>query len=107
MTGSVLATLTAVIVCLATVSVLAHEVTYRGTVTSADAKALKITVVDAKTKKPSALTFEHDKETKILRGDKLVPFADAKIQKGERIAITVNTDDDENYAMVVRLDEKK
>lgn len=97
----------AVWVALIGVTTLAHEVTYRGTVVSADAKGIRLTVVDAKTKKPSTLTFWHDKETKFLRGDNLLSFAEAKISKGEKIALTVNTDDDENYAQVVRLDEKK
>ena len=95
------------VVCLGATPALAHEVTYRGTVVSTDAKAIRMTVVDAKTKKSSTLTFEHDKNTKFLRGDKLMSVVDVKIQKGEKIALTVNTDDDENYAQIVRLDEKK
>jgi uncharacterized Zn finger protein len=84
-----------------------HEVTYKGTVVSADAKKVTVTVVNAKTKKPENIAFGYDKETKILRADKVVTFAQAAIQKGESIAVTVDHDVDENFALVIRLDAKK
>jgi hypothetical protein len=84
-----------------------HEVTYKGTVVSADDKKVTVTVVNAKTKKPENFGFSFDKETKVLRGDKVVTYAQARIQKGEKIAVTVDHDLDENLALVIRLDEKK
>jgi hypothetical protein len=97
----------AVGICLLTASVFAHEVTYRGKVVLADKAVVKVAVVDAKTKKPVDITFKIDKETKVLRGDKVVAFADARIEKGESIAVTVDHDLDENLALVVRVDAKK
>lgn len=84
-----------------------HEVTYKGTVVSADDKKVTVTVVNAKTKKPENIGFSFDKETKVLRGDKVVTYTQAKIQKGEKIAVTVDHDLDENFALIIRLDEKK
>jgi hypothetical protein len=66
-----------------------------------------VTVVDEKTKKPAAMKFDFDKETKILRGDKRVTIAEAGIVKGEKIAVTIDHDVDETLAIVIRLDEKK
>ncbi len=84
-----------------------HEVTFKGTVISTDAKVVKVTVINEKTKKPEAMTFQHDNETKVLRGDTVVTFVQARIQKGEKVAVTVNHDDDPEFALVIRLDEKK
>lgn len=84
-----------------------HQITYKGTVVSATATALKVSVVDEKTKKPRTMAFDMDKETKILRGDKLVTFAAARIQKDEKIAVTIDHDVDETLALTVRLDATK
>jgi len=84
-----------------------HQVTFKGTVVSATATNVKVSVVDEKTKKPVTKSFDMDKETKILRGDKLVTFAAAKIQKNEKIAVTIDHDADETLAIVVRLDQAK
>ena len=84
-----------------------HQVTFKGTVVSATATSLKVTVVDEKTKKPGVMAFDMDKETKILRGDKRVTFAAAAIQKDEKISVTIDHDVDETLAIIVRLDEKK
>ena len=48
-----------------------------------------------------------DKETKILRGDKVVTFKDARMQKNEKIAVTTDHDFSESIAIVIRLDERK
>jgi hypothetical protein len=84
-----------------------HEVTYKGTVASTDVKQVVVTVVNEKTKKPESMTFKHDGETKFLRGDKVVTYAQARILKGEKIAVTINHDDLPDFALVIRLDEKK
>lgn len=84
-----------------------HEYTYKGTVLSVSVKALKVKVLDEKTKKNIEMPFELDKETRILRGDKVVTFDEAKIQIGEKIAVTINSDDSETLANIVRLDVKK
>jgi hypothetical protein len=104
-----LASITAVclLVAVSMAASLAHEITYKGTVVSADDKKVVVTVVDEKTKKPAPMTFKHDDETKILRGDAVVTYAQARILKGEKIAVTINHDDLPDFALVIRLDEKK
>ena len=94
---------------MATVGIAApfHQITFKGTVVSATATSLKVTVVDEKTKKPGVMSFDMDEETKILRGDKRVTFAAASIQKNEKIAVTIDHDVDETLAIIVRLDAKK
>jgi transcriptional antiterminator Rof (Rho-off) len=97
----------AVMALVATVGAAAHEVTYKGTVVTADAKTVKVSVINAKTKKPEEMVFKHDGETKILRSDKVVSFAQARVTKGEKISVTINHDDLPEFALVIRLDEKK
>ena len=95
------------LVCVSGAVLLAHEVTYKGTVVSADAASLNVSVINQKTKKPEVVRFDVDKDTKFLRGEKLVTFTEARIQKNEPISVTVNLDDAEDYAQVVRLQAKK
>ena len=89
------------------ITAAAHQVTYKGTVVSSDSATVKVTVVDEKTRKPMQITFKIDKDTKILRGDKVVTLTAAAIQKAEKIAVTVDHDGDEDLALVVRLDVRK
>ena len=93
----------AVIVALATVTLSAHLITSKGKVTAVEKEAVKVDVVDPETKKVIPRTFIVDEVTKVLRDDKLVKFADAKIQKGENITITVDHDLDEDLAQIIRL----
>ncbi len=95
------------VVVFAGASVFAHDETFKGTVISTtistkDAK-LHVSVIDEKTKKESPMEFVITAKTKVLRGDKVVKFADAKIAKGERIAVTVNHDESMTGATVIRL----
>jgi hypothetical protein len=87
----------------ASAKVLAHDETFKGTVIATEAAKLKVNVIDDKTKKESAMEFVITAKTKILRGDKVVKFADAKIAKGERIAVTVDHDESMTDATVIRL----
>ena len=100
-------TLLAVWLTLPLIAAPVHDIVHKGTVVSADAKTLRVSVPDEKTKKPVTMTFEHDRETTILRGEKTVSFAEARIQKGEPVAVTINHDDFPNFALVVRLNERK
>jgi hypothetical protein len=93
----------AVVLSMAGAIVLAHEVTYRGTVIVVAAAKIQVKVIDAKTKKEVPMDFAVTARTKVLRGDKTVTFADARIQKDERIAVTVNNDEDETRAITIRL----
>ena len=95
------------IVALATVTLSAHLITSKGTVVAVEKESLKVNVVDPETKKITLRTFFVDNETKVLRDDKLVKFADAKIQKGENITITVDHDLDEDLAQIIRLGTTK
>ena len=89
------------------VPLFAHEETHKGTVIALEEAGVKVDVVDPKTKKIAARSFEIDAETKILRGDTLLTLATAKIQKGEAIAVTVDHDIDEHLALVIRLGAAK
>lgn len=97
------ALLYAIALCLATATLLAHEVTYRGTVVAVEATKIQVKVVDEKSKKETSMDFTVTPKTKVLRGDKTVPFAEARIQKDERISVTINNDEDDHKAITVRL----
>lgn len=94
-------------VILATVSLAAHNITFKGTALAADKTSVRVNVVDAKTKKVAPMVFIVDEETKVLRDDVVVTFANAKIQKGEPISVTVDHDLDEELAQVIRLGKTK
>ena len=95
------------IVALAGVTLSAHLITSKGTVIAVEKEAVKVNVVDPETKKSTVRTFFVGGETKVLRGDKVVKFADAKIQKGESITVTVDHDLDEDLAYIIRLGAAK
>ena len=86
-------------------SLLAHEMTYKGTVLATEPAKLQVkTIPDDKTKPEETLWFRVDKNTKVKRGDTVVKYADAKIVKGERIAVTINHDAaTKNLATEIRL----
>ncbi len=100
-------------------SVLAHEVTYRGKVVSQETgryaqpsggarevRELHVTIVDAKTKKPSNRVFVIVDATKILRGKAAVTLANAGIQKGEAVAVVVDHDKPGDEAITIRLEPR-
>jgi len=74
------------------IPVVAHEVTYQGTVLAVETTKLHVKTVDLKTKKEEDLWFNIDKTTKVKRGDKSVQLGEAKIAKGERIVVIVDHD---------------
>ena len=94
-------------VAATTVALVAHEITFKGTALSVAAESVRVNVVDPETKRSTPMEFVVDDLTKILRDDVLVKFANAKIQKGEPISVTVNHDLDEELAQVVRLGKSK
>ncbi len=109
----------AVLVAFAPV-VFAHEVTYRGAVVGLETgryaqpgggvrevRELTVTVVDAKTKKPSDRVFVIVDATRILRSQAAVPLAEARIQKGESVAVTVDHDKPGDEAITVRLEPRQ
>lgn len=95
------------IVLMAGVAGLAHEMTYKGTVMASTASNVQVKVIDDSSKKETPTTFKVTPKTKVFRGDKAVGFADAHIQKDERVAVTVDHDQDGLAAIVIRLAEQK
>jgi hypothetical protein len=100
--------------------VSAHEVTYRGTVVgletgryaqpgggTREVRELHVTVVDAATKKPSERVFVIVDATRIFRGPAAVALADAGIQTGESVAVTVDHDKPGDEAITVRLESRR
>ena len=95
------------LVAMGAVSVFAHQETHKGTVLAVEKAGVRVSVVDPKTKKAAPRLFEVDNETKVLRGDTVVTFTTAKIQKGEAISVTVDHDLAEELALVIRLGDAK
>ena len=95
--------LAAMMMWVAGTSLLAHEETYKGTVIATQTAKVRVSAIDDKTKKESSMEFAVTAKTKVLRGDKVVAFADAHIEKGERIAVTVDHDASMTDAVVIRL----
>jgi hypothetical protein len=74
----------------ATVTARAQVVTYFGTVVEIEASRVLVSTVDEKSSKEERVWFVIDRDTKLKRGEHVVAYADAKIAKGERIAILVD-----------------
>ena len=70
----------------------AHEMMYRGTVVEVQATKVAVKATDEKTKKTETVWLTVNKDTKVKRGDILVPYSDAHIAKDERIVVIVNHD---------------
>ena len=73
-------------------ALLAHDMLTQGTVLTVAPARLEITSLNKATKKDETVAFVIDKNTKVKRGEKIVSYADARIEKGERIVVVVNTD---------------
>lgn len=97
-------------------SVLAHEVTHKGTVVALkaakyaqtgggfrEAQELEVTVVDPKTKKAAPRVFTITAKTRITRDGKSVTLANAAIQKDEAVAVVVDHDKPGDEAIAVQL----
>lgn len=82
---------------------LAHEVTYKGTVVAVEAARLRVSVIDDATKKTTPMDFAVTEKTRVFRGDTAVGFAQAHVQKGERVAVTINHDEPGEKATEIRL----
>jgi hypothetical protein len=97
--------------------VLAHEVTYQGTVvkyevaryaqpsgTPREVHELHVTVVDAKSKKPATRVFVIVPTTRLLRGQQAMTRADLPdVKAGETVAVTIDHDKPGDEAITVRL----
>ena len=87
----------------ASMALVAHDMVFKGTVSSIKNDKIEVKVIDEKTQKESPMTFQITDKTKVFRGEHEVKFADAHVQKNERIAVTVNHDVSATKATVVRL----
>jgi len=99
--------LATVIAVASSAAVFAHEETYKGTVMTVAAAAVQVKVIADASKKETPMTFGVTPRTKVFRGDKAVSFADAHIQKDERIAVTINHDEAGHNATAIRLAAQK
>ena len=103
MTRVTIAVLSAVLVYLAGAVALAHEVVYTGTVVTVDGAKVEVNVIDEDTSEGTVMTFTVTDTTTVRRGDTSVSFADAHIQKDERVAIIVDHDEDGSETLEIRL----
>lgn len=87
----------------ASAALSAHEETFKGTVIEVTDRKINVLVIDDKSKKETPMVFELTTNTKVFRGDKQIKWAEAKIQKEERIAVTINHDASAHKATIVRL----
>lgn len=71
----------------------AQEVTYLGTTVAVEAGRVQVRIVDEATKHEHTQWFLIDRNTRVKRGDEVVPFTAAAIRTGERIALLVDPAD--------------
>ena len=84
-------TFLALIIVMSAATVLrAHDVLYPGTVLAIEPERLQVKTVDPDSKADVTLWFTVTKETQVKRGDRLVTYPEAKVQKDERIVVVVN-----------------
>jgi hypothetical protein len=93
------------VVLVASAALFAHD--FHGTVVSATPASITVSVVDDTTKKAAPMTFDIGKQTKIQRGTKVVSFADAHIQKGDKVEIEIDHELDMHLAISIKLEVKK
>jgi len=74
------------------VAVSAHEMTFQGTVLAVEPARVQVKTIDDTSKKEDTVWFGVNKDTKVKRGDTTVKYEEAKIVKGERIAVTIDHD---------------
>ena len=89
---------------------LAHEVTYKGTVVAVElnrytASSGVVATIEIKvTNRERTTVFDVMQwTTKVFRGGAAVSFADARIQNGEAVAVIINHDVPNQGALEIRL----
>jgi len=96
--------------------VLAHEVTYQGTVeryevaryaqpsgAPREVQELHVRIVDAKSKKPATRVFVIVSATRLLRGQQVLPRTELpNVKAGESVAVTIDHDVPGDEAIRVR-----
>lgn len=97
--------------------VLAHEVTYTGTIvkyevakyaqpsgTPREVHELHVSIVDEKSKKPATRVFVIVPTTRVLRGQRAVQRTEVSgVKAGETVAVTIDHDKPGDEAITVRL----
>jgi len=86
---------TGILMAAAIAGVAAHETTFKGTVAAAEKARVQVRTIDDKGKvSDTPEWFEVTATTKVMRGDKVMPFADAQPKVGERIVVVVTHGDE-------------
>ena len=84
----------AVSVCASSLAAVhAHEITFKGTVVKVEGSRIEVDTVDDKAQH-KRMWFAVTDQTKVLRGDRVVSIADARIELKERIVIVVDHADE-------------
>lgn len=86
----------------------AHEVTYEGSVLIVETARLQLRVTDAETKHDLMVWISVNAATKVRRGDKAVPYKDARITQGEHVTTIVEHEAKTNKltALLIKLAPK-
>ena len=74
----------------ASIAYAQEEVTYLGTTIAVEAMRVQVRIVDEKTKQEQTQWFLIDRNTRIKRGDEVLPLTTAAIRVGERIAVLLD-----------------
>ena len=86
----------------------AHDVLYPGTVLAVEPEKLLVKTVDPETRTELHLWFAVSRDTRVMRGDRIVTYADATIVTDERIVVVVSHDAKvKNVATELRLAAKR
>jgi len=98
-----------VLVTIAATDLIAHLITFRGTVVKVETTRIQVKAVGEDGKEiPEPMWFAPNEKTKILRGDKRVSLPEAAIKVNERIVVIVDHADDDRMVVVeIRLAEAK
>ena len=108
--------LSVAVLMFAAATLLAHEVTYKGTVISvepgryaqldgavSEIQEIQVKVINDRSKEEMPMVFTVTDKTRVFRGERTVSFAEAHIQKDERVAVTIDHDKPGDDAIEIRL----
>lgn len=102
--------LTGVMAFCVVAAIAAHEVTYNGTVAAVKpnrysaSDGVLATVELSVSDRRRPMVFDVTQNTRVWRGDNMVSFAAARIEKGESAAVTINHEEPEAGALEIRLE---
>ena len=101
--------LTGVMAVLTIAGIVAHEVTYEGTVAALkpnpySASSGVLARLELKVEgRQRTMVFDITQNTRLWRGNSTVSFATARIEKDEPAAVTINHDEPDTGALEIRL----